>query len=267
MIVFPNAKINLGLKIIEKREDGFHSIKSILYPIPLHDILEINKGKETVYSYSGIPIEGDSLLKKAVELLREDFDFGGLNIHLHKQIPIGSGLGGGSSDAVFILRAINDLFEMNLSNLALRNYALKLGSDCPFFIDNIPALVSGRGEILAPSPISLKNKFVKVVFPDERISTAHAFSSASKRNSVFNPAKMDLTNDFEEWAISAHPALKELQKHLRAEGANFVSMSGTGSSFYGIYNERPNKSTQYPSEWIMKLEQPQQIAKSQVFFP
>jgi 4-diphosphocytidyl-2-C-methyl-D-erythritol kinase len=180
MLAFPNAKINLGLRILNKRPDGYHDIDSCLYPIPWHDILEIMESEKFEFHQSGINIEGneeDNLCVKAYQILRKDFDLPNVQIHLHKNIPTGAGLGGGSSDASFTLKLLNAIFNLNLKISSLKNYAAKLGSDCPFFIENIPMKATGTGTELSALRVDLSDYWIGVIKPDIHVSTKEAYQN------------------------------------------------------------------------------------------
>lgn len=258
MILYPNAKINVGLNVGEKRSDGYHEINSQFYPIPLYDILEVIPSENFVFQTSGIPInQEDNVVIQAFELVKAHFQVGNVFIHLHKQIPLGAGLGGGSSDAVFCMKALIDIFNLNISKDELMSLSLQLGSDCPFFVDNVPAQVEGRGEILKPTKLSLKGKYLKLIYPDIHISTQEAFNNIIRKGpvGVDELSMSDLVrNDFENWAFEEHPALIGIKEHLLSDGAYFASMSGSGSSIYGLYHNKPVKSTEYPFEKILLLE-------------
>ncbi len=180
MISYPNAKINLGLNVHKKRLDGYHELQSFFMPIPLVDILEIvpnTKSKQTNFTSSGIYIDGNkNICEQAYDLIKSDFDIPSVQIHLHKQIPIGAGLGGGSADASFTLKMLNEMFNLNISTYQLESYAKQLGADCPFFIDNQPKFVEGIGEIMIPTDTSaLQGKYLVLIFPDIHISTKEAY--------------------------------------------------------------------------------------------
>jgi 4-diphosphocytidyl-2-C-methyl-D-erythritol kinase len=251
MLVFPNAKINLGLFITEKRTDGFHNLESLFLPIPLCDILEVTVTTEdtslvcTGLSYD-IPTE-KNIVYKAWRLLQEAYGIGSVKIHLHKIIPSGAGMGGGSSDGTFMLKALNVLFNLNLSIDRLEELSAQLGSDCPFFVQNKAALISGRGEVVNPVDFSLGGKYLVVVNPGIHISTAQAFQGIQPQPSNFdwmNLVKKQelndlLKNDFENQVFNLFPEIESIKKNLIKEGAIYASMSGTGSSVYGIFNEKP----------------------------
>ncbi|MEO9533348.1 MAG: 4-(cytidine 5'-diphospho)-2-C-methyl-D-erythritol kinase [Crocinitomicaceae bacterium] len=255
MIVFSNAKINVGLAVLDKREDGFHNLDSIFYPVPLCDIIEFNPAKKDSFTIYGIQIsKTDNLIVKAVDLLRSHYSIPAVSIHLFKQIPLGAGLGGGSSNATHTLLALNKLFELNISNERLADFALFLGSDCPFFFKNTSSFVTGRGESIVETESFLKGKFIQLIYPEIHISTADAFNKLTKL-SVSTTAETNwihTTNDFQKGVVSEYPIISELLDDLKKKGAIYTSMSGTGSCVYGIFNEMPNKLNKFQS-WIFKL--------------
>ena len=251
MLVFPNAKINLGLFITEKRTDGFHNLESLFMPIPLCDILEVTPStEETTLVCTGesndIPTE-KNIVYKAWKLLQEEYGIGHVKIHLHKIIPSGAGMGGGSSDGTFMLKALNELFELNLSIPRLEELSANLGSDCPFFVQNKAALISGRGEVVNPVDFSLGGKFLVVVNPGIHISTAQAFQGIQPKSSNFDWKKLienqeltfELKNDFEPQVFKLFPEIEKIKVKLLEAGAYYARMSGTGSTVYGIFNELP----------------------------
>jgi 4-diphosphocytidyl-2-C-methyl-D-erythritol kinase len=252
MIVFPNAKINLGLHVLSKRADNFHNLETLMVPIGLCDILEFlpSTGTDTSFKVSGIPISGEmqeNLVYKAYLILKDLYHLPELRIHLHKIIPSGAGLGGGSSDAAFMLTGLDKMFGLNLSHDELKHHAANLGSDCSFFITNVPALATGKGEILVPSENYLKGHKVLLFFPGFPVSTAEAYQGVvpfSQRESLtltlekgISNWKKELVNDFEKSVFEKHPAIVELKKKLYNYGAVYVSMSGSGSSVFGIFDK------------------------------
>ncbi len=252
MIVYPNAKINIGLDILRKREDNFHDLESLFYPIQLCDILEVMPSDSFSYSQSGISIAGDiedNLVVKAFRLLQKSHKLPEVKIHLHKQIPFGAGLGGGSSDAAFMLSALNDIFELCISRQELKEKAAELGSDCPFFIENTPMLASGRGEILKPHPVSLRGMNLVLVKPDIAVSTAGAYAGISPavpqnklENLLQEPVstwKDNISNDFEKSVFQKYPEIKTIKEKLCTMGAEYAAMSGSGSSVFGLFKHRP----------------------------
>jgi 4-diphosphocytidyl-2-C-methyl-D-erythritol kinase len=251
MLFFPNAKINLGLFITEKRADGFHNLESLFLPIPLCDILEVTYTTEDTSlvctgESSDIPTE-KNIVYKAWKLLQEAYGMGHVKIHLHKIIPSGAGMGGGSSDGTFMLKAINEMFQLNLSVGQLEDFAAHLGSDCPFFVQNKAALISGRGEVVTPVQFSLGGKYLIVVNPGIHISTAQAFIGIHPKPSNFDWKKLiesqelneTLNNDFETQVFKLFPEIQIIKERFFKAGAIYASMSGTGSTVYGIFNEKP----------------------------
>ena len=251
MITFPNAKINLGLQVLRKRDDGFHDIETVLYPLPLFDSLEIILARgeaETTLNLYGIPIpEVNNLCLKAYQVLHDDFDLPPVKIHLLKGTPAGAGLGGGSSDASFTLMMINKLFMLGLTVSELEDYAAGLGSDCPFFIRNKPLLAKGRGEVLGDIDLSLAGKIIMIATPGLHISTAEAYSLVMPykerpgiRELVGLPIeewKNKLFNDFEEPVFERYPKLYEIKEYFYRMGAIYAAMSGSGSAIFGIFPE------------------------------
>ena len=247
MIVYPNAKINIGLNVLEKRADGYHELSSVFYPVKdLCDILEILPSTEFSSSSSGIKIPGEgNICAKAFEMLKQDFDIDNVKIHLHKQIPIGAGLGGGSADGAFMLKAINILFDLKLSTSQLEKYALQLGADCPFFIENTPKYVQGIGENMSSVDLDLSAYELKFIFPEFHISTSEAYADITPKISetdlldlISQPIenwKTKVKNDFEILAFKKHPQLGRMKSQLYTDGAIYASMSGSGSVLYGVF--------------------------------
>lgn len=253
MIKFPNAKINLGLHILRKRDDGYHDLDTIFYPVSLHDMLEIVPNTETTFQTHGLPVAGDAsqnLVMKAYAMLKQDFpSLPELAIHLFKHIPMGAGLGGGSSDAAFLLMMANKHFQLELSKVKLKDYALRLGSDCPFFIENIPCHALGRGELLTPVSVDLRSYHFVLIKPEIHISTAAAFAGVipnASRTPLSDLIKEPIVmwseliqNDFEHTLFPTYPILKQVKDTLYQAGALFASLSGSGSTVYGIFREKP----------------------------
>ncbi|MEX2513481.1 MAG: 4-(cytidine 5'-diphospho)-2-C-methyl-D-erythritol kinase [Cyclobacteriaceae bacterium] len=252
MITFPNAKINLGLHVLSKRKDGYHEIESCLYPIPVLDALEILPSNHFSFNYSGIDIPGsksDNLILQAYELLKKDFpNLPPVAVHLHKAIPIGAGLGGGSSDAAFSLKLMNQLFELELDDQELESYAGQVGSDCPFFIQNQPKLVGGRGEQLSSCEVDLMGKWLYLVHPNQHISTKEAYAGVKPKIPVEELRtilsekelwKNRLVNDFEESVFKIIPKIEEIKRLFYKQGAFYAAMSGSGSAVYGLFDEEP----------------------------
>ncbi|HNP18716.1 MAG TPA: 4-(cytidine 5'-diphospho)-2-C-methyl-D-erythritol kinase [Fulvivirga sp.] len=264
MVVFPNAKINLGLNIISKREDGYHNISSCFYPINFCDVLEILPAKNLSFKSTGIPIPGDmegNLCLKAFQLLRNDFDIAPVQMHLHKNIPIGAGLGGGSSDASYTIKALNQLFDLKLTDLEMESYASKLGSDCPFFIRNVPVIAEGTGNLFKPVTIDLTGKYLMLVYPAIHIGTKEAYAGVVPKqqkqsiskviNSGIENWQTNLINDFETSIFPKYKVIKEQKDQLYDMGAEYASMTGSGSAVYGIFSDKikPIKGT----VWLEKL--------------
>jgi len=256
MISFPNAKINLGLDVLEKRPDGYHNISSIFYPVrELYDVLEIipNNSTDDQYSFSGLSIPGDqsnNLIVKALERIRKDFDIPHLDIYLHKVIPMGAGLGGGSSDGSFMLKMLNDLFSLKLNKRELESFALELGSDCPFFIKNKPVLAEGRGEKMTPVSVNLDGYFIALAFSDVHISTAEAYQNVARKSESaisqligdkpdFDRWRKEMVNAFEPYALSEYPQLEQVKDYFSERSALYTSMTGSGSAVYGIFEKEP----------------------------
>ena len=251
MIVFPNAKINLGLKIRSRLADGFHSIETVMIPVGLKDVLEIvpSKSPEIRFRTTGIEVAGsatDNLSFRAARLMQQRFGLPGMKIHLHKSIPSGAGLGGGSSDAAFTLSLINRIFALDIAADMLETLAFSLGSDCPFFIRNTPALATGKGENLTPVTLpALQKMTVLIVKPALHIATAMAYQRVSPDPSP--PAlaavidedvslwKTNLVNDFEPALVPLFPEIDKIKKQLYALGAIYASLSGSGAAVYGLF--------------------------------
>ncbi len=254
MITFPNAKINLGLNIVEKRPDGYHNLETIFYPINLQDALEVtrreNNDKEYTLHISGSPLEGepeDNLVVKAYKLLKKDYP--GLlpvDIHMYKHIPAGAGLGGGSSDAACMIKLLNDKFSLGLSTERMEEYAVKLGADCAFFfIRNKPVFATGIGNLFEPVELSLKGYHIILIKPDIFVSTRDAFAeikpvrpAVSLKEIVKQPMetwKHSMKNDFEDSVFKKFPEIAAIKDELYDLGAVYAAMSGSGSSVYGIF--------------------------------
>jgi len=252
MIAFPNAKINIGLNVVSKRPDGYHNLESVFLPVELSDILEIVPSSNLEFTSSGLEMDGDpehNLVLKAYRLLEKDFDIPSVKMHLHKMIPTGAGLGGGSSDAAFMLKMLNKQFHLKLNNGILQNYATQLGADCPFFIDNKPAFASGIGDQLEPIENDLSAYKIVIVKPDISISTIEAYRNIIPQKSVFNLKKIvglpveswkdTVKNDFEKNIFPRYPEIKKIKEKLYELGAVYASMSGSGSAVYGIFRHLP----------------------------
>ena len=271
MIYFPNAKVNLGLRVTSKRQDGYHALDTVFFPVPLHDVLEVitqsSPSTEAVtFTHSGIPIPGDessNLCIKAYNLLKKDYpELPSILLHLHKHIPMGAGLGGGSADGAFMLRLLNDKYKLGIGLDQLQKYALELGSDCPFFIINQPVQASGRGEIMQPISCTLSSKTMVLVCPGIHVSTTDAFrkislspdapSCASIVEGPIQEWKRNLINDFETPVFNAFPEIADIKETLYNAGAAYASMTGTGSTVYGIFEKSPAIKDLFPSHYQLE---------------
>ena len=250
MIYFPHAKINLGLQVIEKREDGFHNIISGIYPIGWCDILEIIENPALSFRVTGLDIPGDdrdNLCLKAYHLVKDKFDIPPVYIHLHKVVPIGAGLGGGSSDAAFTLLGLNQSFQLGMSVEQLKQMAAKLGSDCAFFIQGEPALATGLGDQLEKIKVAIPGKYLMVVTPPVQVNTGTAYSMLTPKQPTVDLRTAlhtsqwpgSVTNDFEGAIFQKYPVIAGVKNTLLDAGANYASMSGSGSSVYGFFDEEP----------------------------
>lgn len=259
MISFPPCKINLGLNIISKRADGYHDIETCFYPVPWTDILEIIPSKEFSFTLSGKPIPGandQNLCVKAYQLLQRDFDLPPVSIHLHKLIPTGAGLGGGSSDAAYTLKILNSVFEIQLSIQRLQEYASKLGSDCSFFIESKPMFGEGRGELLTAIELDLRGYYLVLINPNVHVSTAQAYAEVVPQIPTYNSKSILkgrppdqwrnlLGNDFEQSVFKQHPLIGEVKDSLYAQGATYASMCGSGSTVFGLFAYQVDLKDQY----------------------
>lgn len=247
MIQFPNAKINLGLFITGRRPSGYHEIESLFYPVMIHDALELVPSDTMKIQVSGLPVSGVNLLQKAYDVLQADFSLPAVEVYLHKCIPIGAGLGGGSSDAAFFLQMLNAHAALGLTDEQLSRYAGKIGADCPFFLKNTPVIARGTGDELQPRRLDLSAYHIQVVYPGFQISTIEAY----KNIRAFTPQgrlhtilslEMDewrkqLKNDFEPWAFQSYPGLKAIKERMYSCGASYASLSGSGSALFGIFEK------------------------------
>ncbi len=280
MIVFPNCKINLGLNIVGKRDDGFHDLQTIFYPVKFHDALEIlnevedqpktiDHGRKNFIQFkqTGIDIPGnkeDNLCVKAYLLLKKDIpQLPPVYIHIHKSVPLGAGLGGGSSDGAFTLKVLNDQYQLGLSNNDLINYAAKLGSDCPFFIINTACYATGRGEQLKPINLDLSNYSFILINPGININTAWAFSQLMPKTPSYNITtiihqplntwKETMTNDFENVVFANYPQVKAIKEELYKHGALYASMTGSGSTVFGIFEKNKIPKFRFPDNLFVKI--------------
>ncbi len=269
MISFPNAKINIGLLITGKRPDGFHNIETVFFPVGWSDALEIAYSEELSFSSSGIEIACSSesnLVVMAYRLLSEDFHIPPLRIHLHKQIPFGAGLGGGSADGAFMLQMLNKTFALNISHEKMIEYAARLGSDCPFFLINQPVFATGRGEVMNPIHVSLKGLSLLMVKPSVEVSTANAFRyvvAQQPENSLLELVQLPVSewkgnvfNQFETSVFQQYPEIEGIKNQLYNMGAIYASMSGSGSCVFGLFVELPENIEEFfPSTYLTFRQQ------------
>lgn len=254
MVTFPNAKINLGLDVVEKRPDGYHNLETVFFPIPLQDILEITVAEDGdapdyTFTMHNAVFDGDNndnLVVKAYKILAADYKLPKVNMALYKHIPTGAGLGGGSADAAFALKMLNGIAGLGLTDEKLEEYAARLGADCAFFIKNTPAYATGIGNILSSTPCDLTGYFMVIVKPEIHISTKEAYSLVRPQYPevpLTEIAKKPITeweglmkNDFEKSVFAQHPSMKKIKDDLYSMGAVYASMSGSGSAFFGIFD-------------------------------
>ena len=254
MITFPHAKINIGLQVTERRPDGYHNLDTVFYPIPVRDALEVIVAEGADYDcrlhISGIEIAGDpdtNLVVRAYRLLAADYTLPSVDIYLHKHIPTGAGLGGGSADASFMLRLLNGMFCLGITTERLEAYATQLGADCPFFITSQPIYATGIGNEFHPIDLSLKGKHIVIVKPEVFVSTKEAYSMVRpEKPEVTLDAKIvrpitewrdTISNDFEKGIFALHPELNDIKEKLYALGARYAAMSGSGSALFGLFDE------------------------------
>lgn len=262
MITFPNAKINIGLQVTERRPDGYHNLDTIFYPIPINDALEVIVAENVDYDcrlyISGIAIEGDTdnnLVVRAYRLLAADYTLPSIDIYLYKHIPTGAGLGGGSADASYMLRLLNEMFELGITKEQLEIYAAKLGADCPFFISNTPVYATGIGNEFHPIHLDLSGWYIVVVKPDVFVSTKEAYSMVKPEKpevtldkKIVRPItewKDTISNDFEKGIFALHPELNDIKEKLYALGAKYAAMSGSGSALFGLFEAPIENVEQY----------------------
>lgn len=263
MISFPNAKINLGLYVTGKRRDGYHNLESVFYPIPWTDILEIQPGEKLHFESSGLAIDGapkDNLCVKAFKALQKDFGLDPVKIHLHKVIPMGAGLGGGSADASFVLRSLNELYNLYLEDTLLETYAAQIGSDCPFFIQNQPVLASGTGTTFSEIKLNLAEKHLIVVHPGIHIGTKEAYAKIKPgppeivlKDTIermdFAEWRNVLKNDFEASIQDVYPTIASIKEQLYHQGAVYAAMTGSGSAVFGLFDSPPEVAPIFPSTY------------------
>ena len=251
MISFPNAKLNLGLSILSKRPDGFHNLETIFYPVPIRDVLEIVPSEFTGINLSGLKIAGnteDNLVLRAYQLLKKKYPVvSGLEIYLHKAIPTGAGMGGGSSDAAGMIQLMNGYFDLQIPEEDLKSYASQLGSDCPFFMQSAPCFAQSRGEIIEPVNLDLSGFSILLIHPEIQIDTAWAYSRVKPSHPSYNLKEAILQptenwahlihNDFEMPVFEKYPKLRKIKEELYTAGALYAAMTGSGSTIFGIFNK------------------------------
>lgn len=263
MICFPNAKINLGLNIVNKRPDGYHNIETIFYPIPVKDALEIVIADKTTFHPSGIPVDGPpekNLVMKALRMLKARYTIPEIEIHLLKAIPFGAGLGGGSADAAFMLKLINDFCSLSIQTDSLEEMASGIGADCAFFIRNTPVFASGTGNIFEPVTLSLEGYYLCLVKPDVWVSTPEAYAMVKPSVPEVSLKKIAtlpveewremMVNDFETSVFARFPVIATIKEELYKKGALYASMSGSGSSVFGIFKNPVSLKDHFSSCYV-----------------
>jgi len=267
MVLFPNCKINLGLNIIDKRSDGYHDLETVFYPVQLKEAVEVIESSSFQFSTSGLTIDGDdqnNLCIKAYHLLKKDTPhLPAIQMHLHKAIPMGAGLGGGSADGAFTLKILNKKFDLRLTEKQLIDHSLQLGSDCPFFIINKPCYATGRGGNLKKIDLDLNNYKIVIVHTGIHISTAWAFGNITPQKPIrtineiiqqpIETWKNDLKNDFEEPVFNKYSEIKKIKDELYNAGAVYASMSGSGSAVYGFFDKQKQISISFPKNYFIKI--------------
>lgn len=270
MICFPNCKINLGLNVIEKRADGFHSLHTVFYPVSWCDALEVIENKivnDIDLHFTGLTVDGkkeDNIIFRAWQLVRELTKLPSISVHLHKNIPMGAGIGGGSSDAAFFINLLDKKFTLGLTYQQKHSVASELGSDCAFFLDNKPVFAQGRGNEFSPVNINLDGYYLLLVYPGIHSNTRDAFQGLTPRQPAndiksiieqraINEWKQELVNDFDATIMKKYPAIEKLKRDLYSRGALFASMSGSGSTVYGIFDKKPSLDFQAGYRWYLQL--------------
>jgi len=258
MISFPNAKINIGLNVVSKRQDGYHNLETIFYPIKLSDALELVESEKTEFTSSGIEIDGkaeNNLVFKAYQLLQKDYDLPAVKLHLHKVVPFGAGLGGGSADAAFTFKMLKDYFKLDISETMLESYAAQIGADCPFFIQNKPTFATGIGDQFEAVKLDLSAFEIVILKPNFSVSTPEAYRNIVPAPSAFNLKEIEtlpiedwkdvVKNDFEKSVFPQYPEIEKLKNELYKLGAVYSSMSGSGSAVFGIFRHLPTDIVKY----------------------
>lgn len=270
MVIFPNCKINIGLNIVRKREDGYHDLETVFYPVPVHDVLEVVQHHEDAFVQTGLTIDGDSsnnLCVKALQLVRSIHpDLPLVKMHLHKTIPMGAGLGGGSSDGAHTLLLLNKKFGLGFSQSQLIEMALQLGSDCPFFIVNQPCFAWSRGEIMEPLSLPLSGYQLVLINPGIHVNTGWAFKQITPQQPAFSLQEMatlpvkewkpEVKNDFEKAVGMAHPTVAEIVHYAYTNQAVYAAMSGSGSTCFALFEGHQTLPDFSPFShcWIRKIK-------------
>lgn len=258
MLAFPNAKINLGLDVLRKRPDGYHDLETCLYPIPWYDVLEILPAREFSFTQTGLKVPGapnENLCVKAYELIKSEYAISPVAIHLHKVVPMGAGLGGGSADGAFTLKLLNAIFNLQLSLEQQKRHAAFLGSDCPFFIENIAALATGTGTHLRPIELDLSQYHIGIIKPDVHVSTARAYSGVEPGAKSYKLAlslskplrtwRAFVRNDFEKSIFNEFQTIRQTKEKIDRDGAVYSAMSGSGSSVFGLFSAEISNKADY----------------------
>ena len=272
MICFPNAKINLGLNITEKRSDGFHNIETIFYPIGWNDALEVIVNKDSQQEFnlhlSGLPISGnieDNLLYKAYQIIKQTKALPHIDVYLHKTLPMGAGLGGGSADAAFFINLLNEQFQLNFTEAERIDIARQLGSDCAFFIKNTPVYATQKGDVFTDIKLDLSHLYIAIIYPNVHSNTKEAYSLVKPQQATkplleiikqpISTWKTDLVNDFEKSIFSLYPIVEKTKQDLYELGAVYACMSGSGSAVFGLFEKEPDIKhlAQFP-HWIGKMK-------------
>ncbi len=271
MVVFPNAKINLGLQVLRKRNDGFHDINTVFYAVNWTDVLEVTIESANSQPFeliiTGLPVAGendDNLITRAWKMLCTKYPLPPLRVHLHKVIPMGAGLGGGSADAAFFINAVNDLVGLNLTTEFRENMAAELGSDCAFFIHNQPVFANGRGTTFSPISIDLSHYWLVLVYPNIHSNTKEAYAGLTPHEATYDLRKVlsapvgewknSLDNDFEKTIFSKYPVIAQIKNQLYEDGALYASMSGSGSALFGVFNHAPQ--LHLPENCLVHISEP-----------
>jgi 4-diphosphocytidyl-2-C-methyl-D-erythritol kinase len=266
VVVFPNCKINLGLSVLRKRADNFHDLQTVFYPLPFYEPLELIRSASNSFSQTGIALHiqpDDNICMKAWKLVKADYPaLPEVSVHLHKCIPAGAGLGGGSADGAFMLKALDKYFRLQIPPEKMMEYALSLGSDCPFFLLNSPCVATGRGEQLVPVDLSLSGFSIVIINPGIHVSTATAFSSIVPQVPETDIAdiillapdswKNELHNDFEKPVFSMYPEISAIKTKLYDSGAVYAAMSGSGSTVFGLFEKSATTVPWFPANYLVR---------------